>query len=56
METIDLVFVRDGGFYTVPCQKRAEQTPEEVAKENAECNLGTLRVEDVHGNVLWQQA
>ncbi len=50
---IDLVFFRTSGFYTVPCPTLKGQTLTQVAAENAVCNPGTTRVEDVAGNVLW---
>ncbi len=50
---IELVFVRDSGFYTIECPVREGQSPAEVARDNAKCNPGTLRVEDIRGKVLW---
>jgi len=56
IEMVPLVFFRESGFYMVPCPQRADQELTDVAKENAECNPGTLRVEDMTGNVLWAKA
>jgi hypothetical protein len=40
-------FFRRGFFYTI------ELGSDDQARENAEYNLGTIRVEDVNGNVVW---
>ena len=40
-------FFRRGFFYTIELGSDAQ------ARENAEYNLGTIRVEDVNGNIVW---
>lgn len=43
------VFVRAEGFYLL-------EIPEATIADNAECNPGTLRVEDARtGEVLWKE-
>ncbi|KKN90032.1 hypothetical protein LCGC14_0231440 [marine sediment metagenome] len=37
----------------VPDEVLIGRTPEEVARDNAELNPGTIRVEDFEGNILW---
>lgn len=37
----------------IPPELTLGKTPEEIAKDNAECNPGTIRVEDIDGQVLW---
>lgn len=49
VDMIPYVFVRAEGFYIVELRDDAD------ARANAECNPGTLRVEDMRGNVVWQQ-
>lgn len=41
------VFFRPGHFYPL------ELVNDEDARANAECNPGTIRVEDGHGRVIW---
>lgn len=42
------IFFREEGFYPL-------ELPELTVKENAECNPGTLRVEDATtGEIVWQ--
>lgn len=41
------VFFRDGVFYIV-------EIPRSQVMANVECNPGTLRVEDIAGNVVWR--
>lgn len=41
------VFFREGAFYVIDLP-----TDEDLAS-HARCNPGTLRVEDIEGNVLW---
>lgn len=48
-----LIFFREGMFY--PIQGCLGRPLAQQAKENAELNPGTIRVEDVHGNVLWRR-
>ena len=52
--TTTLVFFRKGGFYPLDMPTIPDKTIEEVARDNAECNPGTVRVEDIHGRVLWR--
>jgi len=42
------IFFRKEGFYPIDMKDDAD------AKANAECNPGTLRVEDIHGRVVWR--
>lgn len=44
------VFFRDIGFYPL------ELLDDKQAVDNAECNPGTLRVEDIDGRVVWEPA
>lgn len=46
-----MIFVRREGFY--PIQGVAGVPLKEQAEEHARLNPGTLRVEDIWGNVLW---
>lgn len=48
-----LIFFREGMFY--PIQGVRDVPLEKQARDNAVLNLGTLRVEDIHGNVLWSR-
>jgi hypothetical protein len=41
------VFFRKGMFYPIEMKDDAD------AKVNAECNPGTIRVEDINGRVVW---
>lgn len=41
------LFIRADGFYPL-------ELPCETVTENAECNPGTLRVENVKGEVVWR--
>jgi hypothetical protein len=47
-----MIFFRLEGFY--PIQGIRGIPLAQQAAENAELNPGTLRVEDMHGNVLWR--
>ena len=53
-----LVFFRQGFFYpmNIPPMPgdHSGKTIEEIARDNAECNPGTIRVEDINGRILWQ--
>lgn len=41
------IFIREGGFYPL-------ELPEATVADNAECNPGTIRVEDaLTGEVVW---
>jgi hypothetical protein len=42
------VFFREGMFYPITLRN------DEDARRNAECNPGTLRVEDIDGNIVWR--
>jgi hypothetical protein len=50
-----LLFIREEGFYPIefPADVWAKRTPAEHAEINALNNPGTLRVEDLEGNILW---
>jgi len=47
-----LVFFREGCLYPIQAVKGVPLAQQ--AKDNAELNPGTLRVEDRRGNVLWR--
>lgn len=47
-----MIFVREGMFYPVQ-GVRGVPLPQQAAG-HAALNPGTLRVEDIHGNVLWR--
>ena len=47
-----LIFVRAEGFYSI--NSVAGRDLRQQAEDNALLNPGTLRVEDMHGNVLWR--
>ncbi len=57
MEKTTLLFFRRIAaaehFYPIEMPAIHGKTIEEVARDNAECNPGTLRVEDLSGRVLW---
>lgn len=42
------IFFREDMFYPINLKN------DEDAIANAECNAGTIRVEDVFGNVIWE--
>ena len=46
-----VVFFREGFFY--PVQLMGDKSSAEEAAEHAALNPGTLRIEDMVGNVLW---
>ena len=54
-----LIFFRKGAdddvefFYPVEYPDDVK-TPEQLATDSADCNPGTVRVEDIEGNVLWK--
>lgn len=54
-DMMELVMFRKDIFYLieVPADVLKTKTQLEVAKDNADCNPGTIRVEDVTGKVLW---
>ena len=55
---VTLVFFREDMFYPIDIPPMPDDQPnktiEEIALDNAELNPGTIRVEDIHGNVLWR--
>lgn len=51
MPTRPTVFVRKEGFYVILTYQ--DEGFEQLA-EHAALNPGTLRIEDMHGNVLWR--
>ena len=55
---ITLVFFREGFFYPMNIPSMPDGMPDKsikkIARDNAECNPGTLRVEDLNGHVLWR--
>ncbi len=57
MKTETMIFFRniDGkdGFYDVEFEMPEDGTMQEAAREHAKANPGTIRVEDINGNVLW---
>lgn len=42
------IFFRKEGFYPIECRDDAD------ARVQAEMNPGTLKVEDIDGNIVWQ--
>lgn len=46
-----VIFVREEGFY--PIQFSGLKPSAEEAADHAACNPGTLRIEDMHGKVIW---
>lgn len=52
-----VLFFREGHFYPVELMspKKCGKTMKEQAKEHAELNSGTLKVETVGGKVLWRR-
>ena len=48
-EWVPRVFVRDAGFYVIPLPD------DDDLSRHAELNPGTLRIEDIDGNVLWPE-
>jgi len=46
---ISAVFFREDGFYILD-----DLSEDEDWAKHAELNPGTLRIEDINGNVLWQ--
>ena len=47
------LFFREGMFY--PVQFMGEKPPAKEAADHAALNPGTLRIEDMNGNVLWPE-
>ncbi|MEE8234289.1 MAG: hypothetical protein V3R41_06390 [Gammaproteobacteria bacterium] len=47
-----LIFFRDDHFYPIELED-GHGTEVEAAKANAECNPGTIRVENIQGDILW---
>lgn len=50
------VFFREGGFYVIdmPNDMLEKHGEAKCIADNAKCNPGTLKVEDVHGRTVWQ--
>jgi len=48
-----VIFIREEGFY--PIQLWGDKPSAVEAAEHAACNPGTLRIEDMRGNVLWPE-
>lgn len=50
------IFFREGIFYPLELldPRKCGKTLEQQAADNAACNPGTLRVEDINGKVLWR--
>ena len=48
-----LIFTRKDGFYTLEVEVKKGETLIQIAKENAENNKGTLKVENLDGDILW---
>ena len=55
---VTLVFFRKDFFYPMDMPPMPGDLPDktikEIARDNAECNPGTIRVEDIAGRVLWR--
>ena len=55
---ITLVFFRQDFFYPMDIPPmpgdHPDKTIKEIARDNADCNPGTIRVEDINGRILWQ--
>lgn len=47
-----VLFVRKTSFY--PLDLPPEQCTPEGLAEHARCNVGTQRIEDIKGKILWQ--
>lgn len=46
-KTETFIFFREGGmFYPI-------DIPPETVIDNVNCNPGTLKVEDIHGKIIW---
>lgn len=48
-EWVPRIFVREGTFYVIPLPE------DDDLNNHAELNPGTLRIEDIAGNVLWPE-
>lgn len=50
------IFIREEGFYPIQFMDPAVcgKTMAQQAADHAELNPGTMRVEDVEGNILWR--
>ncbi|MBT2242654.1 hypothetical protein JQK15_03810 [Sphingobium sp. BHU LFT2] len=48
-----VIFFREGMFY--PLQLSGLKSTAEEAADHAACNPGTLRIEDLCGNVIWPE-
>lgn len=45
----EYMFFREYGFYSIGLLNDID------AIENAKCNPGTIRVEDIYGNIIWEK-
>lgn len=45
----EYIFFREEGFYSIGLLNDID------AIQNAKCNIGTIRVEDIHGNIIWEE-
>ena len=43
----EYIFFREEGFYSIGLLNDID------AIENAKCNIETIRVEDIYGNIIW---
>lgn len=50
-----LIFIREDGFYPLDMPFVPGKTVLEIARDNARCNPGTIRVENILGQVLWRR-
>lgn len=48
-----VIFFREGMFY--PIQLSGHKPTAQEAADHAALNPGTLRIEDMHGNVIWPE-
>lgn len=59
MNMTTLVFFREDGFYPMDIPPMPDDLPDkpikEIARDNAEINPGTIRVEDLYGRILWRE-
>ncbi len=44
----EYIFFREEGFYCIELLNDID------AIENAKCNIGTTKVEDINGNTIWE--
>jgi len=48
-KTETFLFFRETGFYPI-------DIPPQTVIDNVKCNPGTIRVEDMRGNVVWEES